>query len=119
MPYLWELFGLSDTQAARVAAIITWCFNEETKEGATEETLLRRISELFDKYGISDKERLFGMYIAGKFVLAARAVCVDEKEIYRWYMEVVSARSSLDENIREYERRFERKRKGKVVCNGD
>ncbi len=108
MPYLWELFGLSDKQAARVASIITWCINEETKEGATEETLLRRISELFDKYGISEKERLFGMYIAGKFVLAVRAVWVDEKEIYRWCVEVVSARSSLDENIREYERRFTR-----------
>ena len=45
------------------------------------------------------KEKMFGIYIAGKFVLSAKTACSDDKEIYGWYAEVISARSDLSDNI--------------------
>lgn len=103
--YLWNIFGVSDEKAAKVAGIVTWVIKQNT--GKTVADALNKLKELFDEHGLSADEKQFGWLIAGIYILAVRHIgAEDTTAIIRWYSEVTGASDELEINIKKYMKMF-------------
>ncbi len=71
--YFYELFDLSPKEAAKVAGLVTWCIHKGMETGkSTAEDVINKLKELFGS--LSDKEKDFGWYLAGCYMLSAIVV---------------------------------------------